>query len=172
MLGLTLPRVDFLRRNLRVEEQLIMLTTQPPHLAPPKTAASRRVVPLPPIVLEALAAHIASFPPGPWQLIFTNEKGSPILRNRFSERIFRPAAKRAKLPAGRTFHDLRHYYASVLIRHGEPVKVVQSRIGHASAKETLDTYCHLWPDSEDRTRQAVEAVLRRPAQEGKASPDT
>jgi integrase len=57
------------------------------------------------------------------------------------------------------FHDLRHFYASLLIRHGESVKVIQARLGHASASETLDTYSHLWPDSEDRTREAVDAVL-------------
>jgi hypothetical protein len=30
----------------------------------------------------------------------------------------------------------------------------------ASAAETLDTYSHLWPDSDDRTRAAVDSVLR------------
>ncbi|MDQ3454913.1 MAG: tyrosine-type recombinase/integrase, partial [Actinomycetota bacterium] len=55
--------------------------------------------------------------------------------------------------------DLRHYYASLLIRHGESVKTVQRRLGHATAAETLDTYAHLWPDSADRTREAVDAVL-------------
>lgn len=44
-------------------------------------------------------------------------------------------------------------------RHGESVKVVQTRLGHATAAETLDTYSHLWPDSEDRTQQAVDSVL-------------
>ena len=42
-----------------------------------------------------------------------------------------------------TFHDLRHYYASLLIRHGESVKVVQRRLGHKTAQETstpTDTY--------------------------------
>ncbi len=62
-------------------------------------------------------------------------------------------------PKGTGFHSLRHYYASLLIRHGESVKVVQSRLGHASAAETLDTYSHLWPDSEDTTRAAVDAAL-------------
>lgn len=60
-------------------------------------------------------------------------------------------------------HSLRHFYASLLIRHGESVKVVQPRLGHATATETLDTYSHLWPDSEDRTRDAVDAVLGIPA---------
>ena len=64
---------------------------------------------------------------------------------------------------GATFHDLRHYYASLLIRHGESVKVVQARLGHATAAETLDTYSHLWTDSEDQTRQAIDTVLGAPA---------
>jgi integrase len=65
----------------------------------------------------------------------------------------------AGAPHGTGFHDLRHFYASLLIRHGESVKVVQARLGHASAAETLDTYSHLWPDSDHRTRAAVDAVL-------------
>ena len=60
-------------------------------------------------------------------------------------------------------HGLRHFYASLLIRHGESVKTVQARLGHASAAETLDTYSHLWPDSEDRTRRAIDTVLGAPA---------
>jgi integrase len=39
------------------------------------------------------------------------------------------------------------------------VKAVQKRLGHQSAMETLDTYGHLWPDSDDETRNAVDQVL-------------
>ncbi len=46
--------------------------------------------------------------------------------------------------------------------HWNPDKTVQARLGHASAAETLDTYSHLWPDSDDRTREAVDVVLGRP----------
>ena len=42
-------------------------------------------------------------------------------------------------------------------------KTVQARLGHANAAETLDTYSHLWPDSDDRTREAVDLVLGNPA---------
>jgi integrase len=48
--------------------------------------------------------------------------------------------KAAGLPVGTGLHALRHYFASLLIRHGESVKTVQARLGHASAVETLDTY--------------------------------
>ena len=56
------------------------------------------------------------------------------------------------------FHDLRHHYASALIAAGCSVKVVQKALGHASATETLETYAHLWPEDEDRTRDAIQAV--------------
>jgi integrase len=60
-----------------------------------------------------------------------------------------------------TPHDLRHYYASLLIRSGASIKVVQRRLGHASAKTTLDIYGHLFPDEDDRTRRAVDDDLGR-----------
>lgn len=43
------------------------------------------------------------------------------------------------------------------------MKVVQARLGHASAKTTLDVYGHLSPDEEDRTRAAIDAELGSPA---------
>ncbi len=156
--GLTLDRVDFLRQTLLVDRQMVMLTGRPTALGPPKTAASVRTVPLPQVVVDELAAHLAAYPPGSDGLLFTNAHGRPINRASFAQ-AWLPAARRARLPEGESFHSLRHFYASLLIRHGESVKVIQARLGHASAAESLDTYSHLWPDSEDRTRQAVDAVL-------------
>ncbi len=56
---------------------------------------------------------------------------------------------------GFRFHDLRHYFASLLIAAGLDVKVVQARLRHASATTTLNTYGHLWPDSDESARAAV-----------------
>ncbi len=156
--GLTVPHVDFLRRRLDVVQQLVLVQNRPPFIAPPKTDASVRSIPLPQSVADALARHLEQHPPNDSQLVFTNERGDPISRTRFSS-PWRRAVKEANVPHGTGFHSLRHYYASLLIRHGESVKVVQARLGHASAAETLDTYSHLWPDSEDTTREAVDAVL-------------
>lgn len=156
--GLTLDRVDFLRRALTVDRQLVLVPGRAPFHAPPKTSASYRTVPLPQVVLEALAEHLRAFPVEPGALLFTTAKGEPLRRTAFSANVWRPAAKRVG-HEGTVFHELRHYYASLLIRHAESVKVVQARLGHATAAETLDTYSHLWPDSEDRTREAVDVVL-------------
>jgi integrase len=163
--GLAVDRVDFLRRTVRVDRQLVTLSRRV-ELGPPKTTASVRTVPLPQVVVDVLAAHLASFPAEPAELIFRTEDGSPVGRTTFATGVWAPAARAAGLPVGMGFHALRHFYASLLIRHGESVKVVQSRLGHASAEETLNTYAHLWPDSEDRTRAAVDSVL------GIRTPDT
>jgi integrase len=71
--------------------------------------------------------------------------------------------KAAGLPKGTRFHDLRHTYASLLIEAGESVTVVSNRLGHASAVETLNTYSHLWPDSEGRTVDVLDAAYARHA---------
>jgi integrase len=73
-------------------------------------------------------------------------------------RIFAEAVARAGLPTSTTSHDLRHRYASVLLLQGESVVAVAERLGHHNASLVLSTYGHLMPDSEDRTRRAVDAA--------------
>jgi integrase len=160
--GVTVDRLDFLRaREVRVDRQLVVIRNEPPRFGPPKTKASYRTVPLGGVVLDALAAHLHDFGAGPDGLVFTNDEGGPIWRNRFSE-IWRPAALAAGIPTGPgepAMHGLRHFYASLLIHKGCSPKVVQARLGHATITETMDTYGHLWPDDDDRTRAAVDDVL-------------
>jgi integrase len=137
-------------------------------LGPLKTKASYRTIPLARSVSEAIAEHLARFPVedsngnllgnNPDRLVFTNERGVPIQQYPFSV-VWEAARTNARLPEWATPHDLRHYFASVLIRNGLSVKVVQARLGHNSAKTTLDTYGHLFEDEEDRTRDAIDAEL-------------
>jgi len=167
MFGLRADRVDFLRRTLTVDGQLTLLPGAPPYLAPPKTTASYRTVPLADVVLEALSAHVKSNDPVSvldqrgrgYPLLFSDDKDRPIRRTWFHHQVWTPAVFFAGLPKGTHFHELRHFYASLLIDGGESVKVVQTRLGHATADETLNTYAHLFPDSEDRSRAAVDAGL-------------
>ncbi len=156
--GLTVDRVDFLRRTLTVDRQLLTLSKKPPMFAPPKTKASFRTIPMPDTVGFVIAEHLRNFPAGKGGLIFTTAKGEPVRRQRVGD-AWRKAAKEAGIPEGTGFHATRHFCASALIHSGTSVKVVQARLGHASAIETLDTYGHLWPDSEDETRAAIDALF-------------
>ena len=156
--GLTVDRIDFLRRQVRVDRQLVTAIDGVPTFGPPKSQAGFRTVPMPTVVADALSAHLARFRTGPSGLVFTNKFGRPIHRSAFGTAWHR-AARTAEIPEWATFHDLRHFYASLLISQGCSVKAVQRRLGHQSAMETLDTYSHLWPDSDDETRDAVDHVL-------------
>jgi len=56
-------RLDFLRREVDIAQQLVCVTGQDPYLGPPKTKTSARTVELPAITVAALARHIEMFPP-------------------------------------------------------------------------------------------------------------
>ncbi|MEU0875521.1 tyrosine-type recombinase/integrase [Nocardia brasiliensis] len=78
------------------------------------------------------------------------------------ERAFRAVKNEiAGLPEEFTFQDLRHYLASLLIANGANIKLVQARMRHANAKTTLDTYGHLWPDTDESTRQVIAEVITK-----------
>jgi hypothetical protein len=49
--------------------------------------------------------------------------------------------------------------ASTLIAANLNPKVIQARLGHATITETMDTYGHLFPDTEDLGRGAIDAIL-------------
>jgi len=103
-----------------------------------------------------LAAHVSQFST---DTVLTSERRQQ-LGPWALERAFRAARDRVPgLPPGFRYHDLRHYFVSLLIASGADVKVGQARLRHASAKTTLDTYGHLWPDTDDSTRAAIEVVM-------------
>jgi integrase len=58
-----------------------------------------------------------------------------------------------------SFHDLRHYLASLQIASDADIKTIQARMRHASATTKLDTDGHLWPDADESTRTAIGAVI-------------
>jgi integrase len=154
--GLTVDRVDFLRRTVRIDRQLVT-GRDGVRFGPPKTPASDRTLPLPATVAEVLAEHLRIVGPGDDDLMFTLEGGRAIPRNRLGDR-FRAAAHHCRLE-GVTFHDLRHFTASALIASGCTVKAIQAFLGHATAAETLDTYGHLWPDDDERLRAGIDRVF-------------
>jgi integrase len=124
-------------------------------IAPLKSRASRRTVPVGQVVIDALAAHLAAYPPTA-DALFTDELREPLTYRRW-KRLLSDAAKAAGVVV--TSHAFRHFAASALISGGASVKQVQTFLGHASAVITLRTYAHLWPGDEDRTRNVLDAAL-------------
>ena len=156
LLSLRVQDVDFMRRTVRIEWQLAPASKV---RSAPKTRRSTRTVPLPQVVAEALSVHIAEFPPGRGR-----DAVHDPLRHALPPRLLRHAdlrrrrSAKAGLRPQTTSHDLRHHYASVLLAQGESVVAVAERLGHHNASLVLSTYGHLMPDSEDRTRRAVDSA--------------
>jgi integrase len=147
--GLEVDCVDFLRRTIRVRQQLVS-STEPGnigYLAEPKTPLSNRTVPITAAAVDMLASHLAGFPAREVEiedrtdprhphrrvarLVFTTSQGQPVKRQRWSG-SWAPAARKAGFPARTGLHCCRHLYASALIRFGESVKTVQHLLGHSS----------------------------------------
>lgn len=133
----------------------------------PKTAASRRAIALPPIVVEALRALRADQEENrrllgadyqDHDLVFTQADGKPLHAHNLVRRDFRRAMKAAGVPRI-TFHDLRHAHASYLARAGVPAKVAQERLGHAMPHFTMAVYTHTLAGQQEAAARAVEAHL-------------
>lgn len=153
--ALKVSDVDFLRRVIDVQRQVQRAKGKQVEIRAPKYGSEREVY-VPAGLTEILARHIEATGCEDW--LFTGADGKlPPHQNTVGHR-WRQAQKEAGL-SGIKLHDLRHYYASGLIASGCDVVTVQRALGHASATTTLNTYSHLWPTAEDRTRSAAEGML-------------
>jgi integrase len=76
-------------------------------------------------------------------LVFTATQGGPIRHANFRRRVWIPLLE-ATGNQGLRIHDLRHTAASLAIKSGANVKVVQNMLGHKSAEMTLDRYAGLF----------------------------
>jgi|DewCreStandDraft_2_1066082.scaffolds.fasta_scaffold00007_366 integrase len=166
ILALRWTDIDFERRILRVSGT--MPTVGPREVSEPKTERSRRVLPLPEPVANALHQHRVRqleerLRAGEgWQergLVFTNVFGGPVDRKGLHYR-FKQAIARAGLPDIR-FHDLRHGCATFLLAQGVPARAVMELLGHSSIKTTMDVYAHVLPPLLDDAATKLTGLLAR-----------
>ncbi|MFF4549295.1 hypothetical protein ACFY1J_34520 [Streptomyces sp. NPDC001406] len=127
-----------------IVQQTQLLQRHRPVFAPPK-GGKERDVPLPESVAFALAGHLKRHPATgitlPWKtldgppvtasLIFTGSAGLAPDRNRFNDRVWRPALRTVGVETGRDngMHALRHFYASALLDAGESIKALSEYLG-------------------------------------------
>ncbi|SER80272.1 Site-specific recombinase XerD [Pedococcus cremeus] len=148
--ALQVADVDFLRRQITVSRQVQRAGAGKVEIRLPKYG-SERVVPIPDELVTMLSTHVALGHRGDW--LFQGAGDTPPHQNTVGY-WWRQTLAAAGL-SGVRLHDLRHFYASGLIAAGCDVVTVQRALGHAKATTTLETYSHLWPSAEDRTRTAA-----------------
>lgn len=167
VLGLRWSDIDWQSSTLRIERSLSVAGNKA-ILAPPKTEASVRVLPMPDVVARLLSFHheaqaiqraIACSRWVEQGFVFTVETGGPI-RPRNVLTYFHKALARAGLPRMR-FHDLRHSCASLLAAAGVPPRTAMEILGHTNIGVTLGIYTHVL-DSAKRSAAAVMDDLFKP----------
>jgi len=152
--ALRVEDVDFLNRTLHVRRQVQRINGGI-EIRLPKYG-SERDVELPEQLATMLARHIedhvhATSDGTRWLFGFDRPPGQNQVHHQW---------RKARVGSYR-LHDLRHFYASGLIRAGLDVVTVQRALGHASPTVTLSTYSHLWPDASERTRRAAEGLVQQ-----------
>jgi integrase len=155
--GVQLGDVDFLRKTLKVSRQIQRLNGGEIDVRAPKYG-SERVVYLADGLIDLLAKHVADYGTvGKSRWLFPGDEDGPPHQNTVGY-WWRKTLRDAGL-SGIKLHDLRHFYASGLVAAGCDVVTVQRSLGHSKATTTLNTYAHLWPTAEDRTRKAAESIM-------------
>ncbi len=149
--------IDFLRCTIKVRRQAQRLSGGGVEISSPKHGSERTIFAPQPLI-EMISAHLALrgvSTQTAW--VFKGEQHQPPHQNTVGY-WWRKTCNTAKI-TGIKMHDLRHFYASGLIAAGCDVVTVQRALGHAKATTTLNTYAHLWPTAEDRTRKAAQALF-------------
>lgn len=133
----------------------------------PKTRRSKRNVPLPQSVMDALLEHKRT--QDEWKskagesyndhgLVFATKSGLPI-----DQRNLRYSFRRRMIKAGLSsdirLYDLRHSCASLLLAANVHPKVVSERLGHSSINITLDVYSHVLPTMQEAASEKLEQIL-------------
>lgn len=160
--AISFDRIDFENSKIIVAENKIVVDRQE-YIKSPKTAAGRREIYIPQILLDELkkAKHnydILKFKLGANFVdsgcVFHKEDGSsysPMGLSNIYWRFFKrhPELKRLKM------HSTRHSFCSLLLANNVDVKTVQSVLGHKHLNTTLMTYAHAY---EERKQAAANTL--------------
>jgi integrase len=165
VLGLRWGAIDFDRKLISVREALE--ETDQIRFKSPKSMAGKRDVPMPDIVVDVLRNHrkreleqrlaLGMGKMTADALVFSRLGGAPQSPISVTKE-WRKAADSIGLTEV-SFHALRHTFASMLIDSGIDVVKISKRLGHSNPTITLQTYAHQFAKREDKSAEAINAVV-------------
>lgn len=174
--GLRWDNVDFENNRIYIEDQVVInkISKKLVHTDILKTSKSNRSLTIPSFIKEILEglkpeetiSKINDF-------VILNRSGTMCnprnLSMDFTKKVskYSKPIEELKRPKENymqinqiSFHDLRHTHATILLMHGENIKVISDRLGHQSVKITLDTYSHVLPSMEEHTALLLENLFK------------
>ncbi|WP_329018788.1 tyrosine-type recombinase/integrase [Streptomyces sp. NBC_00690] len=153
LVGLHRRDIDLERGTVRVRRAVAELFNGKQEIKAPKSAAGKRTVAIPAVILGEILDHLHGFAEsGADGRVFIGAKGATPRRNHFN-RLWRKACEEAGIK-GLHFHDLRHTGNTLAASTGASTRELMSRMGHSTARAAL-IYQHA---SADRDRLIADAV--------------
>jgi integrase len=153
--ALRVADVDVSNRRIRVQRSVTYVRKTGLVEGPTKNHKAR-TVPVPEFVARLLETEIGGLEAG--ALVFNSARGGGYLTLGQARYTFGKAVTAVDGCADVRLHDMRHTCASLAIRSGANVKVVQKLLGHKTATLTLDRYGHLYPDDLDAVATAFDTA--------------
>lgn len=170
LLALRWSNYDTEKRYISIKENLSRLKGEDgkSHLTftTPKTASSKRTIPLLPDISQMLNEHryaqtVKRFQAGQlWEdndLIFCTDFGKPI-EPRNLHRVLERACDKANISCI-NIHALRHAFATRALENGIPLKVVSDILGHSSISMTADIYSHVSVETIETEMQKLSQIF-------------
>lgn len=159
--ALRVGRIDLLRRNVTVADQVSRGSGGVGLISPPKSAAGRRTLSMPTGLANLISSHLASrglTGATPEALLFARPDGRPLDYSNWRRRVWLPAVHLAELD-GLGFHDLRRMNATAMVLDGVDVKTAQARLGHSDPRLTLAIYAQATGEGDKAAAEKLGARL-------------
>ena len=148
LLALTYKDVDLETRRIDINKSFQRIDGKDV-ISTPKTEKSKRQIKIPKFLRDDLEVYFNSlYGIMPTDRIFSFTKS--YLTHEMERIVKKTGVKKIRL------HDLRHSHASLLINKGCSPLEVKERLGHEKIETTLNTYSHLYPDSQDKLVDMLE----------------
>ena len=170
VLGLRWTDIDLDAATLSIRRS-VSCTGYQVHTTPAKTRTSRRAIDLDQRTVDVLREWrqhqlVELGTVAADATVFTRTDGRPVHPHTLSQTVDR-LQRTAGVPAIR-LHDLRHTHATLMLKHGVPLKVVSERLGHSTPAFTMAVYQHVLPGMQ-RDAANIFARLITPADQDDAA---
>lgn len=154
LLALTEADFDFEKGTVTIDESFDVVEGEE-EIDDPKTEKSKRTIPVPATVLQAVQEYIPrlyDYRPGDRLFAYTRD----YFYKRRDKACADSGVKSIRL------HDIRHSHAALLIEMGVPILLISERLGHKDVETTLRTYGHLYPNKHDDTVTRLDELTKLP----------
>ena len=143
LLALTISDIEFEKHKIRINKSFQRINRMN-IITSPKTPKSKRIIDCPKFVTDMIQNFIQMlYKPTPKTRLFEG-----FTKHKFENDI-NFYARKANLKKIRV-HDLRHSHATMLVNLNENIVAISKRLGHENIQMTLNTYSHLYKDSDEK----------------------